>query len=267
MLRKNQEGKGKRNIRFATDAIADYFANHRDKWDDFYRSEHWAFQKIAAASPSGGLGKVLDVGCASGGLGLALQSKFLLDEYVGIDINQPLIDFAKKHRTTAFHVPVTFICEDILSMDCQNRQFDNVFSLSCADWNIETHDIISACWEWVRSDGNFIISVRLTASEGINDMASSYQPIAWADDGKVLESANYVVFNWQEFLTLLRDLSPPPSFISGYGYYGKPSATAVTIYQELVFAVFVIQKRLPAAVDQEIQTELHLPLRLLITKK
>jgi SAM-dependent methyltransferase len=264
LLRKNQECEGKRNIRFATDGIADYFANHRDKWDDFYRSEHWAFQKIAAASPSGGLGSVLDVGCASGGLGLALQSKFCLDEYVGIDINQSVIDFAKKHRMAGFHVPVTFICEDMLLMDWQNREFDNVFSLSCADWNLETHGIISACWERVRSGGHFIISVRLTALAGINDMANSYQPIAWADDGKALESANYVVFNWQEFLTLLRDLSPPPSLISGYGYYGKPSGTAVTIYQELVFAVFIARKQMPTEMDQEIQTELQLPLRLLL---
>lgn len=266
-MKSGQNNKGNRNFRFATDGIADYFSHYRDKWDDFYPSEHWAFQKLAASSPAGGLGSVLDVGCASGGLGLALQDKFPLDEYVGIDINRPAIDFAKERRTTMFRVPVTFVCEDILSMDWQNRQFDQVFSLGCVDSNLETHGMIRACWERVRNGGNFIMSVRLTSFAGINDMARSYQPIPGADDRKVMEASNYVVFNWQDFLTRLRDLSPPPSRIAGYGYYGKPSATAVTIYQELVFAVFVIQKRLPAAADQEIQTELHLPLRLLITKK
>lgn len=259
-----QEGseKGRKsNIRFKTNGIAKYYSNYRDKWEDFYPSEQWAFQKIVDLSPTHSYGTILDVGCALGGLGLALQGKS--EEYVGVDINAQAIEFAKQVTSDRFHVPANFICEDIVQIDWKGKQFDNVFSLSCADWNIDTSGIIKACWERVMERGSFCTSVRLTASDGINDIRRSYQSIV-ATDEKATESANYVVFNWQELLKLFGALNPQPSHITGYGYYGKPSATAVTIYDELVFAVFIVKKG-PLEKSRETQTELLLPLRLFTT--
>src|SRR5262249_44954405 len=59
-----------RNVSYQTPELARYFSGHRDKWGDFYPSERWIVSRVAREA--GGLGRVLDAGCASGGLGRAL---------------------------------------------------------------------------------------------------------------------------------------------------------------------------------------------------
>jgi len=116
------------NICYKTDGIRHFFDGHRDKWEDFYPSEQWAFEKLAGNS--GDLGRILDVGCAMGGLGLALASKFNIKEYVGVDINQPAIDQANQ-TVSQFSIPVKFTCADIVKLTTLQREyFDIVFSLS-----------------------------------------------------------------------------------------------------------------------------------------
>lgn len=250
----------KKNICYKTSAIATYFDGHRDKWDDFYRSEQWAFEKLAGTSKE--MGSVLDVGCALGGLGAALSAKYKLKEYMGVDINSQAIEKAKK-RLPSFSIPARFECNDITKVNWLGKEtFDTVFSLSCADWNIETYKIINACWKSVKPCGNFVVSVRLTQKPGINNIKKSCQPLFRDKNGNIVESANYVVFNWIEFLKILGILEPKPSLIRANGYWGRPSSTAITPYKELVFAVFIVKKASRKDSDKEIMTELSLPMNL-----
>ena len=106
------------------------------------------------------------------------------------------------------------------------------------------------------------MSVRFTNGQGVNDIAVSHQTIAEDENGQAVESANYVVFNWQEFLRSIAGLSPRPSKISGYGYWGKPSANAVTLYERLVFGVMMIAKPVVPS-DREAVLELNFPLTLI----
>lgn len=253
------------NITYKTEAIKKFFEKHRNKWEDFYPSEKWAFEKIAKSS-SNDFGRVLDAGCAMGSLGLVLSEKFNLKEYVGIDINKPVIESAKS-RIRKFSIPVKFKCGDILLLnDIGKEYFDNVFSLSCADWNIETNRILNRCWEFVNPGGNFIISLRLTNTKGINDITKSYQAIAYDKDGHSLEDANYVVFNYKDFFTLIENLKPRASLASSYGYWRNPASNATTPYDKLVFAVFIIKKNKDTDSNSIINTEFILPLDLFTDK-
>jgi len=248
------------NIRYQSDGILKWLDNYRDKWEDFYPSEKWAFEWIQNNSR---YGRVLDVGCAMGGLGLTLSKRYKLEEYRGIDINPQVIERARQ-KIGSFSIPVRFDCEDVMKIkNLERGAFDNVFSLSCADWNVETDGIIQRCWECVKPGGNFIMSLRLTHLQGINDLARSHQCIAYDENKQCVESANYVVFNIKEFLQLTASLNPKPSLVTGYGYWGKPSLNAVTPYKELVFGVFIVQKAKEPQEENKIKTELFLPLNVL----
>ncbi len=240
-----------KNVSYQTPALARYFSGYRDKWSDFYPSERWVIERIAAESKN--LGRVLDVGCASGGLGRALASRRLLTSYAGIDINRSVIDAATE-AGSFLRGGARFACGDVLRTSAfRGETFDTVFNLSCADWNVETDRIIAASWRRVTVGGRFIISLRLTPGDGLNDLKRSHQTIA---DG---ESANYAVFNVHEALGLLGSL-PDAGGLLGYGYWGKPSRTAVTPYRELVFTVFAVRK---GKEDRAVpSTELRLPLSL-----
>ena len=226
------------NLLLSSEYIVNYFENYRNKYEDFFPSEKWAFEKVNSAA--NGFGTVLDVGCATGGLGLALSSNYDVERYDGIDINKQAIKKANSLKSK-FQIPVNFECEDILNNKIyKNNYYDNVISLSCADWNIKTIEIINRCWELVKPGGFFTISVRLTNKDGVNDFNNSYQVLKYKNMEP--ERANYVVFNWKIFLKIIYGLKSKPSEVYGNGYWGKPSSTAITPYKKLAFSCFVIKK-------------------------
>jgi SAM-dependent methyltransferase len=242
-----------KNIKYNSKKLLEFFSFNRQKWDEFYPSERWVFDKIGGKDKK--LGDVLDVGCACGGLGAALDERFILASYTGVDVHRGAIDWARRHQKLS--IPSYFITGDILEVDLNNR-YDIVVSLSCADWNIEAEKIINTCWEKVDKDGYFVISLRLTALEGINNIKESYQYINPSGKEKDPEIANYVVFNFKEIVSIIKGFSPSPELIGAYGYWGKPATTAVTPFDKLVFAVFYIKK--PALVSNtKISTEFNLP--------
>jgi len=258
--------RSKENIHYATPELADYFSRHRNQWDDFYPSEKWMFTRVAG--PEKYFGRVLDVGCARGGLGRALAGRFGVTEYLGVDINRQVIELARDQKD--FPVPrYRFECGDILEMGGSiEGQFDAVFSLSCADWNVKTIDIINTCWQYVRVGGYFLLTLRLTPGASITDLSKSFQYIyageRLPDNKEALEKAPYVVLNVRETWQIMAHLRPLPGQILAYGYWGKPSLTAVTGYDRLVFTALALQKGAREGEAHDIACELHLPLELLL---
>lgn len=247
-----------RNIPYTSKQIVEYYSRNRQTWGELYPSEQWVFDRIGRAR--GGFLDLLDVGCACGGLGSALSERLALQSYTGVDINQAAIDWARTERRLP--VPTTFIAGDILQLP-RNKTYDTVVSLSCADWNIETDRIISACWELVRPTGYFVLSLRLTPRQGVNDISRSYQLIQFSESSAEPEIANYVVFNFRDAFMLFRALFPQPALIGAYGYWGTPSPTAVTPFEKLVFAVFFMQKGTGAEIEPP-KAELHLPVEIFL---
>jgi len=251
-----------KNIRYTTKEILEFYSVNRQKWEDFYPSERWILEKIASRNKS--MGDVLDVGCACGGLGVALTEKFNLNSYTGVDIYREAIDWANVKRKLS--VPASFIAGDILEMDL-DIQYDTVISLSCADWNIETEKIIKVCWKKLNQGGKFVISLRLTNGMGMNDINKSYQYLCFDGTGdESYEKANYVVFNVYGALGMFANLRPLPRHILGYGYWNKPSLSARTPYEKLAFVVFAVEKR-SLGQKEQVSTELHLPLGLLLKEQ
>jgi 2-polyprenyl-3-methyl-5-hydroxy-6-metoxy-1,4-benzoquinol methylase len=254
------------NIRYHTEEIARYYAVNRVKWEDFYPSEKWIFEKVAG--PARNMGRVLDVGCAAGGLGRALAERFSMAEYAGVDINRQAVEIADSTKSSYPVDLCSFTCNDILKIRTLPREyFDNVFSLSCADWNVLTKDIIAACWRYVKKEGHFVLTLRLTNEASLCDILESFQYICFGDkvadcmDGA--EKAPYVVLNIHEALWMLRELDPKPTHIMAYGYWGNPSPTARTPYDRLCFAALAVKKGSHGEGQEEMEKEFHLPVDLL----
>jgi len=245
-----------RNIKYKSKELLEIYKHDRQKWDEFYPSERWVFEKIGGNNRV--LGDVLDVGCACGGLGVALTQEFMLNSYTGVDINEDAVIWARKERKLP--VSATFIARDIIEMQpCE--QYDTVVSLSCADWNVETGRIIDACWKRVRSGGYFVLSLRLSPGKGINNIKTSYQRISMPGSEKGSEVANYAVFAFKEAMEMIGRLSPLPDSAGAYGYWGRPSPSAFTPFERLVFAVFYIKKGSDDPDSaKEMKTEFDLPL-------
>jgi SAM-dependent methyltransferase len=264
---KDTRRPARKNIVYKTENIVGYFKTNRVKWEQFYPSEKWIFERVAAAP--GGFGKVLDAGCAAGGLGLALGERFPLKEYVGVDINAPAIALAQA-RAAQYACPARFLGGDILAADSLPAEaFDTVVSLSCADWNVATEDIIARCWRYLKVGGHLVLTLRLTPHASLLDISESFQYIYYGHDAvegqKDLEKAAYMVLNINHALSMLAGLSSRPSHILAYGYWGPVSPTARTKYHRLVFTALAVCKGRGDLRD--VPCELHLPADLFIEER
>lgn len=72
------------------------------------------------------------------------------------------------------------------------------------------------------------------------------------------------MLNFDELLETLQQLGPAAIF--AYGYWGKPSATAVTPYDRLCFAVFAV-RRASRSNAERLCLDLDLPKELLAGSK
>lgn len=242
------------NIKYLSDEIGAFYSQNRIAWDQFYPSEKYIFEKVFSTTHDD-IKTVLDVGCACGGLGLALNERFQIKDYTGIDINASAIEQALLMKNE-FPFDSSFLCADILNSDefLNERKFDLVTSLSCADWNCETIKILEKCWYHTANNGYFIFSFRITNEKSIRGLEDGFQFVHF-DDVTTLkgteEKAPYVVTNIHEVFQIVNSFIPLPSNLMAYGYWGKPSSLAVIPYKRIVHSVFAIQKT-----EQEVSTTL-----------
>jgi len=238
-----------KNIVYETKVLSSYYSSNRVAWDQFYPSEKKLLESIDLSSD----GSVLDIGCGCGGLGLALEERFSLTRYTGVDINSEAVEEGKQLNPSA-----SLICGDILDLtgaELSNRLFDTVISLSCIDYNMRFSEMLDVAWRHVAPGGQFVATFRLCLEEGIDDINLSYQHINFYNlqEG---ELAPYVVLNFQELVQLLKKFDP--SEIKASGYWGPPAGSAITPYKLVCFAAFSISKKLTSD-DAQIVYDLDLP--------
>lgn len=222
------------NIVYQAEDIARYFSHNRIRWDQFYESER---KVIGSLSPDP-VSCVLDIGCGCGGLGLALLEKFGVTNYTGVEINASAAKAALSLNPKAIihQGDILELREGVLAQ----HQFDMVFSLSCVDWNVEFSAMLGTAWQLVAPGGSLVATFRLSDQPGCRDMAQSYQHINY-EGRKEGELAAYVVLNAGELMVQLGAFDPAQ--INLYGYWGPPSATAVTPYDRLCFVACTLRKR------------------------
>ena len=219
------------NIIYNSSEIYKFYSQNRIKWSQFYPSEKNVLEYVNPNSNA----KVLDLGCGCGGLGMALKEKFGIDCYTGIDINEKAIKKAIELNPKGH-----FISDDFLKISSSKiKNFNLIISFSCIDWNIEFKSMLLKAWSLLE-EGRFILSIRLTDKEGINDIKQSYQFINFTGKNEG-EIAPYNIYNFKNWLKEIKSLSNI-SEIYGYGYNGIPAKTAITPFEEVCFAVFSLSK-------------------------
>ncbi len=245
-----------RNIAYQTDWISKYFSTNRIRWDQFYPSERAVLEALTVGSDS----KILDVGCGCGGLGLALRERFGIESYEGVEINAAAAAAGRELN------PLARIHEgDVLGIsagELSGKSFDLVFSLSCIDWNVQFDEMLAVVWSHVAPGGHLVATFRLTDRPGCAEFEKSYQFIN-AEGQLGGERAAYVVSNaaelWRQFEALGADR------LVARGYWGKPSATAVTPYDRLCFAAVALHKPIACDNPQPMQVDQDLPAEILLS--
>jgi trans-aconitate methyltransferase len=143
-----------KNIVYKSEKLADNYANSRTRWEQFYESERRIIEGLEIANTE----SVLDIGCACGGLGLALQEKFGVTNYTGIETNE-----LAAHKAQSLNPSAVVLCGDFLELSESvifGKAFDLVFSLSCFDWNIQFDEMLLSAWNHVGEGGRLVATFR-----------------------------------------------------------------------------------------------------------
>ena len=131
---------------------------------------------------------------------------------------------------------------------------DMVIGLGATDSASPVSALLERAFACVKPGGVLVSSFRLTDHATVTDQDRSYQDLR--PEGAEAERTPYVVLNVRDFMALLHTLNP--AHISGYGYWGKPSSTAVTPFRMVCFAVIAVRKR-KLGESAATQIELQLP--------
>jgi SAM-dependent methyltransferase len=245
-----------RNIEYQTEWLSEYFSAHRIRWDQFYPSERAVLDAIGLTAKD----SVLDAGCGCGGLGLALNERFGVTRYEGVEINSAAVAVARRMNPAAriYEGDVLTISREMLA----GRTFDVVFSLSCIDWNVQFDEMLAAVWSHVKPGGHLVATFRLTDGPGCSDFSRSYQFMN-ADGRMEGERAAYVVSNAADLLRQFAALGIDR--LSVNGYWGKPSVTAVTPYERLCFVAAALRRPVVEEPAGTLEMNLDLPPDILKT--
>lgn len=249
-----------KNVKYESTWFVNTYSTERNIWDEFYESERTIMGRVfKSQKPSF---SILDAGCACGGLLSAIQDRFSVGYYKGIDIVESQIEYAKDRED--FKVEHDFVCQDVSAMS-DVEKYDVVVSLSCVDFNYDVRGMLDSCWRHVAEGGYLIASFRLTDKKSL--MKEAYQMVE-TGDGSPTEKWNYVVFNFHDLMDTLLGLRPMPINIDAYGYWGRPNATAVVPYDRLCFSVFAVKKTIDSPDYKDLSdTAMHLELPAGILKR
>ena len=212
--------------------ISNLYSNYRNKWDDLYDSEKTIFNNLKISPHS----HLLDIGAGCGGLGVCLQAKFGLQFYHAIEMDRRAYEeiLALNPGAKSYLGCFNDIYEELKSTE----EYDFVISLGALDWNNDCAGLIKKAWHLVKPGGKLILSVRLTLQPGAYDSGLSFQKIM---DLGVEAIYPYIVFNAKDFGLLIKSINP--ASVAAKGYYGPPSESAHTIFKEICFSCFSIEKR------------------------
>lgn len=224
-----------KNLHYQSENIANFYEAHRQRWADFYPSEHKVIERLRPQRDS----RVIDMGCGCGGLGNALRERFGITDYTGVDINRASIQ-----RAQELHPWAKFLAGDFLEVahDVEGNA-DLAFSLSCADWNVETEALLGTLFAKLRPHGHLIFSCRLTNDAQVKGLREARQSVDFPGAAApVNEFAPYKVYRLPAILDLLGGIGPVER-IYGYGYWGKvPGNVRDLPYEEVFYAVFSVEK-------------------------
>ena len=230
------------NIRYNSPGLSDYYSHNRFKYNHFYTSERLALEFVAP----GPMTTILDIGCACGGLGLALNERFGCWQYTGLEIHAHAAELGG-HLVEHFggRVIEGDVLEGVTLLE-PAQTFNLVVSLSAVDWNEQIRENIRVAWELVADGGVLLMTIRLHPHICLENIRDSYQSTIPLSGGGT-EIAPYIIVSVPRAVQFAKSLGATQVDI--FGHWGSPSATAQTSVKECIFAAAVLRKGLGANND------------------
>ncbi|HDJ34225.1 MAG TPA: class I SAM-dependent methyltransferase [Bacteroidetes bacterium] len=135
-------------------------------------------------------GKILDSGCGSGDMVLAMAENVPGYEITGVDLSKPLLEYAraeaeKRHLTNR----VKFLKADVHTLPFDDNSFDAAFSINMVHWVNDPASMLQEIERVLKPEGYLFIKDLRRSWLGIleNEIRSA---LTTEEAGKITEAAN-----------------------------------------------------------------------------
>lgn len=210
----------------------DYYIRHgRRRWNDLYES----VRHFLAANDLAGE-KVLDVGCADGGMYAIMRRRYERVAYTGLDVSPAEIRHAR-----ATYPDATFVVGDFLRSRFKTGSFDTVCAFQVLNHQPQYRRFLAEMFRLARR--RVIFSARVQYDfPTVVDLDASF--LYYHGSGR----RNYFIpFNFYELFNYLHVERFAARRIAAYGYYTREKTSAFVCMPrtKLVSAAFCIDKYPP----------------------
>lgn len=215
------------------ESILNFFDKNRSTTAAIYPSE-WLFLRDKLVEGM----SILDIGCAKGGMANVLSEHLKRFDYTGVDINQQMIDGAKKRFPTHQFYKIG---EDNYSI-LGKAQYDLVLCLGILHLHETWRKTIAAAWS--HTQGCLILDLRETHLNSIEDKKLAYFKMDFDDPDHPTSNFTlpYNIINTAEALKTIHDICGDAKKILHYGYTQSISKLAISPIQKVMANVYCIER-------------------------
>jgi 23S rRNA U2552 (ribose-2'-O)-methylase RlmE/FtsJ len=208
-----------------------YIRKGRRRWEDLFKSVQYFLDKFKWQGE-----KVLEIGCAAGGLYEIMKNRYGNFDYTGLDISPAELKVARERYSNA-----KFICANFYNKKFKANSYDAVLAFLIVSHQRDYKDFISEMIRIARKKVIFDVRLRYDGTT-IVDLDTSY--LYYHGSGK---RNYYVVFNFYELFNFLHLAEFNLKKISVYGYYtpDKTSAFVPMPKSKIIAASFCLEKLPP----------------------
>lgn len=192
--------------------IARSFGLAATTYDSAAHFQRWVGDSLIAKIPEFSPQTVVDLGCGTGYFSEDLDSKFAQAHYIGLDLSEDMVNFAKSNHSSAF----TWVTGDADSLPFKANSIDLIFSSLAIQWCSNLPLLMKEIKRVLSPNGRFVFSSLVDGS--LKELKA-----AWAEvDDKQHVNDFFVKQDYQQAV-----------LESGLGIYLLTEETKVLEYQKL----------------------------------
>lgn len=213
--------------------VLDFFAERRGDLAELYPSERFFLDGCLKDGM-----RVLDIGCAQGGLAAALAERLGRFEYTGVDVNADMVERARaRFPAHRFHR----VREgDYSALGAET--FDLVVVFGILHLHETWRETLAAAWR--HTGGTLLFDLREVEGPTIEDKAVSYFRMDFngADAAHTSARLPYILVNSAEALGAARRICAGARAVARYGYTHPISGAAVSPVAEAMASVYRVDR-------------------------
>ena len=140
--------------------IAHSFGLAANTYDSVAHFQRWIGAKLIRKIPESAPGTIVDLGCGTGYFSEVLKNKFPDANYIGMDLSDDMVNFAKAHHSSE----CAWLAGDAESLPFKSNSIDLVFSSLAIQWCSNLALLMKEVERVLSPNGCFVFSTLLDGS-------------------------------------------------------------------------------------------------------